>query len=137
MSCERESGYNENYPWKDYKGDVMTDYQPTEQDRVLLDYAQTAQRQADPWVEFEYYATNIKKWLPCTQGCIHPGLSHVNYRRKPRTVTLSYQGREWELPVPTGSDRYFEEALIMRASDDHINQWLGALWEIANGEGGQ
>jgi len=116
----------------------MADYQPTEADKVLLDYAQTAQRRADPWEEFEVHAVD-EGWIPCNEGRNPVSVPKWKYRRKPRTVTLSYQGREWELPVMYESQQYFggdKSAVLFFDDTEKRDQWLAALREIAGGENG-
>ncbi len=113
----------------------MADYQPTEADKVLLDYAQTAQRRADPWEEFEVHAVD-EGWIPCNEGRNPVSVPKWKYRRKPRTVTLSFQGREWELPVPLGGHAGMRGIAIEFSETTAITQWLAALREIAKGENG-
>lgn len=105
----------------------MSDYQPTEQDKVLLDYAQTAQRRADPWVEFQYL--HGVAWFGCNHAR-HPGATHHDYRRKPRTVTLL------DLPIPNKihNDVSPYELTLYFKNPNNTAQWVAALREIDNVE---
>lgn len=114
----------------------MSDYQPTEQDKVLLDYAQTAQRRADPWVEFECRVTGGRSgWGKMERA--HFYLDYMMYRRKPRTCKLiGPDGREWELPAPDYATEYAHDiwgAVANFRDRDFSDQWLAALREIAAG----
>lgn len=114
----------------------MTDYQPTEADKVLLDYAQTAQRRADPWVEFEYCAPG-GAFVDCHQ-CCSPIRQYdrptLTFRRKPLTCKLvASDGREWELPVP---EEVFTECEEYTGIADTGRQWVTALRELVGGENG-
>jgi len=114
----------------------MTDYQPTEQAKVRLDYAQTEMRRADPWVEFEFYAVYSEVWM-AMQRDISNYSGATQFRRKPALVTLSCGDRKWELPVPNpeGSEAPNFGLPIYWDTAEKRNQWLTALREIAGGMG--
>jgi hypothetical protein len=109
----------------------MTDYQPTEQDKALLDYAHTAQRRADPWVEFEYWSPAAHRWIDCGKG----SPCYQIMRRKPRTVKLSYQGREWEIPASIADNNHLL-ATLRQCGTDALSLFTD-LREIAGGENGK
>jgi len=131
------------YKGTDYyaRGDKeVTDHQPTEQDKVAADYwttrAKVGPEEANK--QFQVLHSPRHDWADCA---ISPDfLGDSRYRRKPSTVTLSYQGREWELPVLLGTCCLTGDAcgVVSRHRDkDNALVWLAALRELANGEGGQ
>jgi hypothetical protein len=113
---------------------AMTDYQPTEQDKVLLDYAQT-RHDIGPLEAnklFEYWDSTDKTWNNII-GVHHCAAGIL--RRKPRTVTLKYGKKEWELPVPDAIEPVMSDLFSVLVKDvNERDQWLAALREIAGGE---
>ena len=111
----------------------MTDYQPTEADKVLLDYAQTVQRIGREAAN-KLFRWRLKEGTDWQEGFAQ-SVSYI-CERKPRTVTLKYGEKEWELPVIRHIEHYgaAEPSLIIRLSCmQDTETYFEALREIAAG----
>ena len=64
---------------------------------LMAQYAEDARETETPWERWEYRHTGFDHWKPCKFGDGKHFGSHLQYRRKPRTITIN--GREVPEPM--------------------------------------
>ena len=59
---------------------------------LMMQYAQDAMATSEPWLNWQAYNTNYRKWNDCT---IHPKwYEAIEYRRKPKMISVTLMNGE-------------------------------------------